>query len=148
MLFLPQKAYMILGNLRSQLLYPRVDAKVPDEEIAKVLENVNLGTLLERVGGLDAEVDFAKVLSLGEQQRLAVARVILNKPRFTILDEATSALDAQNENQLYALLKGFDTTLISVSHHASILQFHENVLELDGKGGWKVVPTKDYIFEE
>ena len=146
MLFLPQHAYMILGDLRSQLLYPGNRVDVPDEELLAVLKTVNLAGIVERVGGLDAELDYGKVLSLGEQQRLAFARVLLSKPRFAILDEATSALDVENEDNLYRQLDGARTTLISVSHRSTVLKYHRQVLELDGLGGWKLYAAADYHF--
>jgi putative ATP-binding cassette transporter len=77
---------------------------VPDAELLRLLERVNLPDVAERFGGLDAERDWEKVLSIGEQQRLAFARVLLTRPRYAMLDEATSALDAANEESLYRQL--------------------------------------------
>ncbi|MFN9641389.1 MAG: ATP-binding cassette domain-containing protein [Pirellula sp.] len=95
--FLPQRPYMIIGTLRGQLQYPS-NKKSTDEELLDVLEDVNLADLPERFGGLDIESDWGKILSLGEQQRVAFARVLIAKPRYVILDEATSALDSKNED--------------------------------------------------
>jgi putative ATP-binding cassette transporter len=148
MLFLPQHAYMILGSLRNQLLYPRQDSQISDAELRGVLDRVNLPHLTDRCGGLDAKLDFAKVLSVGEQQRLAFARVLLAKPRFVMLDEATSALDADNEASLYRELKGTATTLVSVSHRPATLQYHEQVLELRGNGDWRVHSAASYVFNQ
>ncbi|HET9929900.1 MAG TPA: ABC transporter ATP-binding protein/permease [Polyangiaceae bacterium] len=146
MMFLPQHAYMVLGDLRSQLLYPNRERPVRDEELLQVLSTVNLPDVVARFGGLDAELDFAKVLSLGEQQRLAIARVLLTKPRYAILDEATSALDAENEEVLYRNLRESGTTLVSVSHRPSLLKYHEQVLELTGDGAFRLSSAKDYRF--
>src|SRR5262249_25466436 len=143
MLFLPQHPYMTLGSLRKQLLYPHIDRDVRDEELQQVLKLVNLPNVIERLGGLDVELDWSKVLSLGEQQRLAVARVLLAKPDFAILDEATSPLDEENEVALYSCLRDSSTTLISVSHRPSILRFHEQALELLGDGQWRLRPTQE-----
>ncbi len=148
MLFLPQHPYMILGGLRSQLLYPSKDQEIADEELLRLLEMVNLSDLAERFGGLDVELDWGKVLSVGEQQRLAFARVLLAKPRYAMLDEATSALDIGNEEGLYRLLQGTSTTVVSVSHRSTILKYHEQVLELDGKGAWQLFPAKGYKFSQ
>ncbi|MGL6339670.1 MAG: ABC transporter ATP-binding protein/permease, partial [Waterburya sp.] len=93
MLFLPQKPYMILGTLRSQLTYPNNDLQISDLDLYYALDVVNLPDLAERFGGFDIEKDWEEVLSLGEQQRLAFARIIISKPRYVMLDEATSALD-------------------------------------------------------
>ena len=100
-MFLPQQPYMVLGSLRSQLLYPDRNRRVSDPELLRLLERVNLPDLAERFGGLDAQLDWGKVLSIGEQQRLAFARVLLCRPRYVMLDEATSALDVGNEEILY-----------------------------------------------
>lgn len=146
LLFLPQHAYLVLGSLRRQLLYPSARERLSDAELLSVLAQVNLENIAARFGGLDAELDFSKVLSLGEQQRLAFARVLLSKPRYAMLDEATSALDGENEETLYRLLAGTETTLISVSHRPTVLKYHANVLELDGGGGWRLLPASDYRF--
>jgi putative ATP-binding cassette transporter len=138
MLFLPQRPYMVLGSLREQLLYPQVDQKVGDTELTAVLKRVNLADLPERVGGFDAELDWGHLLSLGEQQRLAFARLLLTKPGYAILDEATSALDEPNEALLYRELQNAGTTYISVGHRPSLPAYHDQVLELQGDGKWRL----------
>lgn len=147
MLILPQHPYMAVGNLRCQLLYPNHEARcTPDDELLKLLEMVNLPDMVERFGGLDAELDWGKVLSLGEQQRLAFARLLLARPRYALLDEATSALDIGNEARLYRQLSAGDTTIVSVSHRPTLLKYHVQVLELRGNGDWQLHPTRDYRF--
>ncbi len=146
-LFLPQRPYMLLGSLRYQLLYPKQDRVIADDELLRLLERVNLADIAARFGGLEAELDWAKVLSVGEQQRIAFARVLLTAPRYAILDEATSALDMANEDSLYRQLAGSNTTLVSVGHRSSILKYHRQVLELDGHGGWKLYTANDYRFD-
>lgn len=143
-LFLPQRPYMILGTLRDQLLYPQTDRTLTDAELQAVLEQVNLADLAERLGGFDTELDWDDVLSLGEQQRLAFARLLLTKPDYAILDEATSALDLKNEAELYWQLQESDTTYISVGHRASLLKYHDLVLELQGDRQWRVMPAVEY----
>lgn len=145
-MFLPQQPYMVLGSLRSQLLYPGRGRPVSDQELLRLLERVNLGDLARRFGGLDAELDWGKVLSIGEQQRLAFARVLLCRPRYVMLDEATSALDRANEDHLYRELAATSTTPVSVSHHAALLKFHRQVLELAGNGQWRLHLAADYRF--
>lgn len=145
-MFLPQQPYMVLGNLRSQLLYPDRNRRVSDPELLRLLERVNLPDLAERFGGLDAQLDWGKVLSIGEQQRLAFARVLLCRPRYVMLDEATSALDIGNEEILYRELAATSTTPVSVSHHATLLKFHRQVLELTGSGNWRLHRADDYRF--
>jgi putative ATP-binding cassette transporter len=145
MLFLPQRPYMLLGSLRSQLLYPNIRREITEEELYRVLQQVNLADLPERVGGLDAELDWADILSLGEQQRLAFARLLLTQPRYAILDEATIALDSQNEECLYKQLHATATTFISVGHRTSLVQYHQYVLALAGDSSWQVTPAQSYI---
>jgi vitamin B12/bleomycin/antimicrobial peptide transport system ATP-binding/permease protein len=144
MLFLPQRPYMILGSLRSQLLYPNSSSEVDEEKLRHVLASVNLADLPERLGGFDADLDWAEILSLGEQQRLAFARLLLTAPRYAILDEATSALDLDNEQHLYEQLQATKTTFVSVGHRVSLVKYHQQVLELLGDGSWRLVSTEEY----
>ena len=141
MLFLPQVPYMVLGSLRCQLVYPQTEAESPfsDKEIYQVLQQVNLPDIAERFGGLDAREDWGHVLSLGEQQRLSFARLLLHKPRYAVLDEATSALDAKSAQILYEELQKTDTTFISVGHNYSLFTYHSCVLNLSANNGeWEV----------
>jgi vitamin B12/bleomycin/antimicrobial peptide transport system ATP-binding/permease protein len=130
MLFLPQKPYMVLGTLRDQLLYPNLDLKVDDLQLKQVLIQVNLPDLAQRHGGFNSERNWAEVLSLGEQQRLIFARLLINKPSYAILDEATSALDAKNEKLLYQQLQASGMTFLSVGHRESLSNYHQSILEL------------------
>lgn len=144
MLFLPQKPYMILGTLRSQLTYPHGDLEISDSELHHALEAVNLSDLAKRSGGLEVEKDWADVLSLGEQQRLAFARILINKPRYVILDEATSALDIKNEASLYNYLQQAQTTFVSVGHRPTLVQYHRLVLEIFEDERWQLKESADF----
>jgi vitamin B12/bleomycin/antimicrobial peptide transport system ATP-binding/permease protein len=132
-LFLPQRPYLPLGTLRQALLYPREDEDVPPERLAQVLRAVGLAALVDR---LDAEDNWSQRLSLGEQQRLAFARILLNEPQIVFLDEATSALDEAGESDLYRLLRQapFHPTVVSVGHRATLRELHDRVLPLIGAG--------------
>lgn len=143
-LFLPQSPYLILGTLREQLLYPNRNRTITDQALEQVLIQTNLQDILTRIGGFDAEVQWENFLSLGEQQRLAFARLLVTRPRYVILDEATSALDLQNEENLYQQLQQTDTTFVSVGHRQSLLNYHEYVLEISMNTSWQLVQTKDY----
>ncbi|WP_353929458.1 ATP-binding cassette domain-containing protein [Okeanomitos corallinicola TIOX110] len=143
-LFLPQRPYIILGTLREQLTYPSIDRKISDRQIEEVLKQVNLQNLLSRIDGFDKEVPWENILSLGEQQRLAFARLLVTQPSFTILDEATSALDLKNEGNLYEQLKAAKTTFISVGHRESLFNYHEWVLELCQDSSWQLLTVKEY----
>ena len=146
-LFLPQRPYLILGSLRDQLLYPRTDLNISDAKIYQALEEVNLPDLAARFGGLDIVQNWDSVLSMGEQQRVAFARLLLTKPRYTILDEATSALDVENEQGLYQHLQTLSTTYISVGHRPTLLQYHHQVLEVFGDQTWQVSDRATYKSE-
>ncbi|MFB2896721.1 ABC transporter ATP-binding protein/permease, partial [Aerosakkonemataceae cyanobacterium BLCC-F50] len=137
-LFLPQRPYMVLGTLRDQLLYPNTHLEVKERHLKQVLEQVNLADLDERFGGFDAEQDWADVLSLGEQQRLTFARLLLNKPSYAILDEATSALDIGNEQRLYQHLQEKGTTFLSVGHRSTLVAYHQSLLELSQEKTWQI----------
>ena len=139
--FLPQKPYNFLGTLREQIMYPstniaaeassRVDL---NSHLLELLDKVELGDLAQKSGmgdalkGLDVELDWSKVLSLGEQQRLAFARVLFNKPQVVVLDESTSALPLQTERTMYNLLDRINATYVSVGHRPSLLQYHNKKL--------------------
>lgn len=145
--FLPQKPYLQAGTLRSQLIYPSAECSLSDEQLLDILEQVHLPCLAERVGGLDAVNDWEKLLSVGEQQRLAFGRVLVQKPGIVILDEATSALDSANEASLYERLRASGATLISIAHRAAVLRHHTHVLHLTGEGGWEVHEASSYQFD-
>lgn len=146
LLFLPQHPYLTVGDLRCQLLYPHPEREVSDAELLELLRRVNLPTLAQRAGGLHVALDWPKVLSVGEQQRLAWARVLLSRPRYVMLDEATSALDGANEESVYQQLVEIATTPVSVSHRASLVRYHRHVLELPGEGQWSLHPAEAYRF--
>lgn len=139
LMFLPQRPYMVEGSLRDQLLYPYPDLGVTDEEIRKVVAEVNLSDVFARVDDdLDRVVDWCNVLSLGEQQRVAFARLFLRKPTFAFLDEATSALDEENQGDLYLRLKDSQIAFISVGHRTTLIPYHDRLLTLDRSGSWEI----------
>ena len=145
--FLPQQPYLQSGTLRSQLIYPSAQSGLSDEQLLEILEEVHLPCLAERVGGLDAVHDWEKLLSVGEQQRLAFGRVLVHAPSIVILDEATSALDSGNEESLYARLRDSGITLISIAHRAAVLRHHTHVLRLKGEGAWQLHEASGYQFD-
>ena len=134
-LFLSQRPYTPLGSLRTALAYPAA-APTDDAALHDALGKVQLGHLQ---GRLDEAADWSEILSLGEQQRLAFARVMLNRPRIVFLDEATSATDEGLEHALYGLLRNElpRCMLVSVGHRSTLDGFHSHRLDLDGDGRWK-----------
>jgi putative ATP-binding cassette transporter len=140
MMFLPQQPYLTLGSLRDQLLYNTLPGTlVSVDRLPSLLQDVQLGPMLERVGGLDAEQrDWTNILSLGEQQCLAFARLLLAVPEFAFLDEALSALPAGRVQDLYELLSRTTTTYLSIGSRQNLLAYHDQVLQLQGDGTWTV----------
>jgi vitamin B12/bleomycin/antimicrobial peptide transport system ATP-binding/permease protein len=136
-MFVSQLLYVPLGDLRTVVSYPAEAGDVDDGRLQDVLSQVFLPHLSDRLG---EEQDWAKVLSPGEQQRIAFARVLLTKPKVVFLDEATSALDEGVELALYQLLRNQlpDTIVVSVSHHVSVERHHQHQLELLGAGAWRM----------
>ncbi|MGB8404504.1 MAG: ABC transporter ATP-binding protein/permease [Mycobacterium sp.] len=141
-LFLSQLLYVPLGDLRAVVSYPCKEGDVSDQDIIEALARVALPHLIPR---LDELQDWAKVLSPGEQQRVAFARVVLSRPRAVFLDESTSALDEGLEMMLYQLVRSElpDTIVVSVSHRSTVEQHHEQELELLGDGGWRLQRISD-----
>lgn len=163
--FLPQKPYCSIGTLKEQLLYPSVEdlnsddypdghvfsrshvlkQSLSDQDLLDILKAVDLEKLPSRAGdgdplkGLEASLDWSNTLSLGEQQRLAFGRLLVNRPRLAILDEATSALDVEAEAKMYRLLQDMShsndigLTYISVGHRPSLLHYHDLRLRLSGE---------------
>lgn len=139
MLFLPQRPYMLLGSLREQILYPSADATISDDALQRLLDLVSLPDVARRHGGFDTMIDWSRVLSLGEQQRIGFARALACGARFVLLDEATSAVDIATEKRLYEALAQSGVTYVSVGHRTSLVAFHATVLELQAEGAWRVV---------
>jgi len=136
-MFLSQLPYVPLGDLRTVVSYPASAGEISDEDLQRTLTRVALSQL---TGRLNEVQDWAKVLSPGEQQRVAFARVLLNKPRAVFLDEATSALDEGLEYAVYDLVRTElpNTILVSVSHRPSVERHHRRHLELLGEGAWRL----------
>jgi vitamin B12/bleomycin/antimicrobial peptide transport system ATP-binding/permease protein len=136
-MFLSQLPYVPLGDLRAVVSYPSEEGSIDDETLRRMLDKVALHHLVNR---LDEVLDWAKVLSPGEQQRIAFARILLTKPKAAFLDEATSALDEGLEFMLYQLVRTElpDTILVSVSHRTTVSQHHTHELELLGDGEWRL----------
>ncbi len=137
-MFLPQKPYLPLGTLRRALIYPSAEKdSPPDDRLKEILRRVDLPELVDK---LDITDDWSRILSLGEQQRLAFARVLLSAPDYIFLDEATSALDEPREVEMYKLLREDlpKLTVVSVGHRSTLFDLHDTELNLDGAGGYKL----------
>ncbi|KAG0462904.1 hypothetical protein HPP92_021380 [Vanilla planifolia] len=152
-----------LGTLRQQLLYPTwSEASHPDdhcmptsEDLANALMVVSLGDLLSRFHGLDSTYEWSSVLSLGEQQRLAFARLLLSKPKLVLLDESTSALDETNEARLYHEIEAAGITYISIGHRSTLFKYHNTLLHIskfdivNNRQNWQLKPiTQEAILPD
>ena len=137
MLFLPQRPYLPLGSLRRALYYPlTVGGK--DDVLQAVLQKVGLAEFASRLDEVD---DWSRILSLGEQQRLAFARVLLVKPDWLFLDEATAALDEPREAELYEMLVRElpDMSIVSVGHRSTLYAQHNQELKITTEGSWQLL---------
>ena len=129
LLVLPQRPYLPLGTLRGALAYPGPENSFTPKEIDEVIDAVGLSDLRDE---LDVTAYWADKLSGGEQQRLSIARALLQKPDWLFLDEATSALDEPAESELYRLLltRLPNAAIVSIGHRSSLIQFHDRFFEL------------------
>ena len=134
-LFLSQRPYLPQGNLLTALYYPGSTENADFAEIKQVLEQVQLAHLQDR---LEQEQEWTRILSLGEQQRLAFARLLLHKPKVAFLDEASASLDEGMEHAMYRLIRDKlpNTTIISVGHRSTLIPLHQQQLELRVDGDW------------
>ncbi|ONK71128.1 uncharacterized protein A4U43_C04F5000 [Asparagus officinalis] len=146
--YVPQRPYTAFGTLRDQLIYPltadQETEPLTHEGMVELLKNVDLEYLLERYP-LDKEINWGDELSLGEQQRLGMARLFYHKPKFAILDECTSAVTTDMEERFCSKVRAMGTSCITISHRPALVAFHDMVLSLDGEGGWSVQSKRDYL---
>ena len=167
MLFLvPQKPYNPIGTLADLITYPEkadVTSKAVDAKLKELLAVTRVSYLLEREGGWNAVANWADVLSLGEQQRLGMARLFYHKPKFAILDQVsdylqpypkhscpkcTDAVSVDVEESLYDYANSLNITIITISQRPGLLRFHAQELRLlDGRGGWDL-STIDHSHDE
>jgi vitamin B12/bleomycin/antimicrobial peptide transport system ATP-binding/permease protein len=134
LLFLPQKAYLPIGSLKHAVAYPAQPGSVSDDEAREALRAVGL----EKLGAeLERQENWALLLSGGEQQRLAFARALLNKPDWLFMDEPTASLPDDTQAELYRLLQQRlpRTTFVSIGHRESLAEFHKRRLQWSGAGG-------------
>lgn len=140
--YVPQRPYMTLGTLRDQVTYPdslseQKRRDISDNALEDFLSKVQLSYLLEREGGWDSVQDWMDVLSGGEKQRMAMARLFYHEPQFAILDECTSAVSVDVEGYIYTHCRERGITLFTVSHRKSLWTHHEYVLQFDGRGAYE-----------
>ncbi|XP_063873925.1 ATP-binding cassette sub-family D member 3-like isoform X1 [Scylla paramamosain] len=145
--YIPQRPYMTIGTLRDQVIYPDSHSDmscrgVSDDDLRELLGRVQLTHILERECGWDATADWMDVLSGGEKQRIAMARLFYHKPQFAILDECTSAVSVDVEDAMYQYCRQVGITLFTVSHRKSLWKHHEYYLHMDGRGSFDFKPIQ------
>ncbi|XP_034562192.1 ATP-binding cassette sub-family D member 3-like isoform X2 [Notolabrus celidotus] len=150
--YVPQRPYMTLGSLRDQVIYPDTFEQqrkkgISDQVLKDYLDNVQLGHILDREGSWDSVQDWMDVLSGGEKQRMAMARLFYHKPQFAILDECTSAVSVDVEDFIYSHCRTVGITLFTVSHRKSLWKHHEYYLHMDGRGNYEFKPITEETVE-
>ena len=151
--YVPQRPYVSVGTLREQITYPQASSalELPDETLRQLLARVELDHLIDEAAsgaGLDAVVDWSEVLSLGEQQRLGLARLFHAKPRVAILDECTSAVTMAMEQKLCAELRSAGCSCVTISHRPALVAVHQLNLALDGQGGFRIRELNEHTAVE
>ena len=139
--YIPQRPYLSRGTLRQQIIYPdslwQMRAKgITDNDLLKYLEAVDIASIIDRPKQWDAEDEWPIVLSIGLQQRIAMARLFYHKPKYAILDECTSSVTLEVEKAMYDMAKSLGVTLMTVSHRRSLWRYHGWILQFDGQGGY------------
>ncbi|GAA94966.1 uncharacterized protein L969DRAFT_78446 [Mixia osmundae IAM 14324] len=139
--YIPQRPYLSLGTLRDQIIYPKTRAEmiergVTDADLMRILDVVQIGHIVEREGGWDAQREWRDALSGGDKQRLAMARLYYHCPKYAILDECTSAVTLEIEKIMYEHATELGITLMTVSHRPSLWKYHKYILQYDGQGGY------------
>lgn len=142
-MFLPQRPYLPLGSLRRAIYYPQPVPENESADLRELLERFGIGSLADRLDEVD---DWSRILSLGEQQRLAFIRILLFRPDIVFLDESTSAMDEQREAEAYDILKELlpEMAVISVGHRSTLFKKHDKRLQLTGSG-WQLSPLAEQL---
>ena len=135
-MFLPQRPYLPSGTLREMLVHPEVEGEISDDRIVRVLDELDLEQVINQAGGLDREQNWEMVLSLGEQQLLALANVLLAAPRFVLLDRVEMTLGSEQLNKILRLLSERSITCINIGKAGNERDLYQAVLEYDEDGRW------------
>ena len=146
--YVPQRPYMSSGTLRDQVIYPfkydRDSSKFSESTLLNCLEMAHLANIFDKPNiTWSSTLSWAgDALSMGEKQRLAMARLFFHRPRFAILDECSSAIDLDVEQDLYKRCQELGISLITIAHRRSVWQYHNWILRFDGNGGFMFSPLR------
>ncbi|GAA5958524.1 hypothetical protein JCM21900_005425 [Sporobolomyces salmonicolor] len=143
--YIPQRPYLSLGTLRDQVIYPHskrqmMERGITDADLLRILQILELDSIVEREGGWDAQKEWRDCLAGGDKQRIAMARLFYQCPKYAILDECTSAVTLEVEKTFYDHATQLGITLLTVSHRPSLWKYHKYILQYDGHGGYAFGP--------
>lgn len=145
-MIITQQPFMQPMSLRQALSYPATDkTETTEVRLLEILKLVDLGDFVEKKKlDLDSVLNLREVMTLSQQQRLGLARIINKKPRYCMVDEASNSMEAENEKLLYTLFKSLGTTYITAGNSTDLVKYHSWVLELGDNGSWKLIPAANY----
>jgi putative ATP-binding cassette transporter len=141
--FVPHQPLVLRSTLRERLLITMPGRTFTDDQLLEALRRVGLGAIIERLGGLDVEHDWASALSKGEQHLVAVTRLLLDPPRFAFLNQVTDALGPDQVEQMYRVLSEASIAYLSIGENQHLQAYHDTVLELFDDGRWHLTTSSD-----